>query len=164
LAWLAFWEAQLMPQCQLPIFAEGVTNITLEIGYQLKDGKVFYFNGHLPVFSHEKADLQTFRLWTSQLIVNGNATQVEIVKAFGVPLVTVKRYVKLYRQKGPKGFYAVPPTRAASKLTPEVLGQVQALLDAGHNVPAAARELKLLPNTVHKAVRDGRLHASGKKK
>jgi len=38
-----------MPQCQLPIFAEGVTNITPEIGYQLKDGKVFYFNGHLPV-------------------------------------------------------------------------------------------------------------------
>jgi hypothetical protein len=147
----------------LPIFAEGVTNITPEIGYQLKDGKVFYFNGHLPVFSHEQGDLPTFRLWTSQLIVNGNATQVQIVKAFGVPLVTVKRYVKLYRQTGPKGFYAVPRTRSASKLTPEMRAQMQALLDAGRSVSEAARELKLLPNTVHKAVHDGRLHASVKK-
>ena len=153
-----------MPQCQLPIFAEGVTNIPPEIGYQLKDGKVFYFNGHLPVFSHEQADLQTFRLWTSQLIDNGNATQMQIVKAFGVPLVTVKRYVKLYRQNGPKGFYAARKTRSASKLTTEVCVKLQALLDAGRSASEAARELKLLPNTVNKAVHDGRLHASGKKK
>jgi len=88
---------------------------------------------------------------------------MQIVKAFGVPLVTVKRYVKLYRQSGPKGFYAARKTRSAGKLTPEVCVKLQALLDTGHGASEAARELKLLPNTVNKAVHDGRLHASGKK-
>ena len=57
---------------------------------------MYYFNGHLPVFVHEKSALATFRLFSTQLVINGNATQAEISRAFGVPLVTVKRYVKLY--------------------------------------------------------------------
>jgi hypothetical protein len=61
---------------------------------------VYYFNGHLPVFVHEKGALSTFRLFSTQLVINGNATQVEISRAFGVPPVTVKRYVKLYREAG----------------------------------------------------------------
>ncbi|HEY5792894.1 MAG TPA: hypothetical protein VIS74_06310 [Chthoniobacterales bacterium] len=53
-----------------------------------RDGKVCYFNGHLPVFIHESKDLATFRLFSSQLVINGNATQAQISRAFGVPLVT----------------------------------------------------------------------------
>ena len=85
-----------MPQVQLPIFPAGVTHINSEVAFQERDGKVYYFNGHLPVFVHEKSALSTFRLFSTQLVINGNVTQAEISRAFGVPLVTVKRYVKLY--------------------------------------------------------------------
>jgi transposase-like protein len=47
----------------------------------------------------------TFRLFSTQLVINGNATQAEISRAFGVPLVTVKRYVKLYREAGAGAFF-----------------------------------------------------------
>src|SRR5271166_1035659 len=87
-----------MPQVQLPIFPAGVTHINSEVAFEERDGKVYYFNGHLPVFVHEKSALATFRLFSTQLVINGNATQAEISRAFGVPLVTVKRYVKLYRR------------------------------------------------------------------
>src|SRR5208337_4019980 len=50
--------------------------------------------------------LATFRLFSTQLVINGNATQAEISRAFGVPLVTVKRYVKLYREHGAAAFFA----------------------------------------------------------
>ena len=153
-----------MPQCQLPLFSDGVTNITPEIAFEKRDGSVYYFNGQLPVFSHGEADLATFRLFTSQLIVNGTATQVEIAKAFGVPLGTVKRYVKLYHTQGPKGFYAPRRERSASKLTAAVCLQVQGWLDEGLSVPEAARKADLLANTVHKAIRAGRLHGGLKKK
>ena len=89
---------------QLPIFPPGVTPITSEIAFQCEEGKVCYFNGHLPVFIHDKKELATFRLFTSQLVINGNATQAQIARAFGVPLVTVKRYVKLYREGGTAAF------------------------------------------------------------
>jgi len=45
----------------------------------------------------------------------------------------------------------------------EVLEQAQQLLDEGRSVPEVARELKVLANTLHKAVRAGRLRASQKK-
>jgi len=44
-------------------------------------------------------------------------------------LVTVKRYVKLYREGGTAAFFAPPQKRSASKLRPQVCQEVQALLD-----------------------------------
>src|SRR5713226_4539715 len=64
------------------------------IAFQNEGGRVVYFYGHLPVFQHETGDVQSFRLFTSQLIQQGSASQTEIVEAFGVPRITVKRYVK----------------------------------------------------------------------
>jgi len=52
-----------------------------------------------------KSDLASFRLFTSQLIVAGSATQGHVAKAFGVPLVAIKRATKLYRERGPAGFF-----------------------------------------------------------
>jgi transposase-like protein len=45
----------------------------------------------------------------------------------------------------------------------EVLEQAQQLLDAGRSVPEVARELQVLANTVHKAIRAGRLRKGQKK-
>jgi len=50
------------------------THITSEIAFERREGKVCYFNGHLPVFIHECEDLAAFRLFSSQLVINGNAT------------------------------------------------------------------------------------------
>jgi transposase-like protein len=44
-----------------------------------------------------------------------------------------------------------------------VLEQAQQLLAAGRSVPEVARELGVLGNTLHKAIRAGRLRASQKK-
>lgn len=153
-----------MPQVQMPIFPTGVTHITNNIAFQCEDGRVCYLNGHLPVFLHDQNDLQTFRLFTTQLIVNGSVKQGDIARAFGIPERTVKRYVKRYRQNGAKGFYAPPKTRSASKLVGEVLKKAQALLDEGRSVPDVGRELDLLSNTLHKAIRAGRLHHVASKK
>lgn len=152
-----------MPQVQLPIFPLGVTPITSEIAFQCEEGKVCYFNGHLPVFIHDKKDLATFRLFTSQLVINGNATQAQIARAFGVPLVTVKRYVKLYRAGGTAAFFTPPKKRSASKLSPSVCQEVQALLDQGLEVPEVGRRVGILANTLHKAIRSGRLRRPKKK-
>jgi transposase len=153
-----------MPQVQLPVFPDGVTHITSEIAFERREGKVCYFNGHLPVFIHDCEDLAAFRLFSSQLVINGNASQSEISRAFGVPLVSVKRYVKLYRGGGPRAFFAAAARRRGSKLSPELLVEAQALLDEGLEVPDVGRRLGILTNTLHKAIRAGRLHKRFKKK
>ncbi len=146
-----------MPQVQLPLFPAGVTSINDQLAVRARDGQVVYLNGHLPVFTHAADDLAGFRLFTTQLIVNGTATQGEIVRAFGVPAITVKRCVKRHRTAGAAAFFAPPKPRPGRKLTPEVLPRAQALLDQGLAVPAVSVETGVLANTLHKALRAGRL-------
>ncbi|MBM2817398.1 MAG: hypothetical protein HW421_4160 [Ignavibacteria bacterium] len=152
-----------MPQIQLPIFPEGTTEITNEIGFVKKEGQITYFNGHLPVFVHDEKDVQTFRMITSQFIVTGLVKQADIVKAFGVPSTTVKRYVKLYKEKGVKGFYKTPARRGAVILTPEVLERVQILLDEGKELGEINKITGVKTNTLNKAVHAGKLHRIKKK-
>jgi|WetSurSiteA1Bulk_404760.scaffolds.fasta_scaffold133995_2 hypothetical protein len=153
-----------MPQVQLPLFPAGTTHLNESLAFECRDGQVTYFNGHLPVFTHSQGDLAAFRLFTSQLVVNGSASQGDIRRAFGVPKIAVQRAVDRYRAGGAAAFFVAPPPRPGRKLTPELLVQVQALLDQGQSVPAISRQTGVLANTIHKAIRAGRLRAGAKKK
>jgi len=152
-----------MPQIQLPIFACGVTNITSELGYEKRDGRVTYFNGTMPVFSHSEDDVATFRMITSQFCANGNCTQPDVVRAFGVPLSTVKRYCALYRSKGAAGFYTPRTRRGAAVLTEPVLREAQERLDEGQVPSQVADGLAIKRDTLQKAIKAGKLHARKKK-
>jgi len=152
-----------MPQLQLPIFPEGTTLINQNIGFVRKDNSITYVYGNMPIFTHDVDDMQAFRMITSQLYVNGSASQAEICRAFGVSKISVKRSVKSYREKGMAGFFAEPNRRGAAVLTPPVLAKVQELLDDGRSIPEIARELSLKADTLRKAVQSGKLHTPQKK-
>jgi transposase-like protein len=153
-----------MPQLQLPIFPLGVTSITEDFAFQQQDGQVVYFHGLMPVYQHGEKDLKSFRMYTSQLIANGTVRQRDIARAFGVPLATVKRYLKVHRQQGPAGFFRQPRRRSATVLTPEVKQRAQELLDEGKSIPEVSSGTGVASNTLHKAVQAGRLHATKKKR
>jgi DNA invertase Pin-like site-specific DNA recombinase len=139
-------------------------SITEDLAFQREEGKVVYFHGLMPVFQHGEKDLKSFRMFTSQLIANGTVRQRDIVRAFGVPLATVKRYMKVHREQGTAGFFRPPRRRSASVLTPEVKQRAQALLDEGKSVPEVSREIGVTGTTLHKAIQAGRLHAFKKKR
>ena len=107
-----------MPQLQLPVIPAGSTQITSELDFQQRDAQVFHLNGHLPVFTHPPDDVASFRLFTSQLVAHGSASQGQIPRAFGVPLVTVKRACKELRFEGAAAFFRPSPPSQGYKLTP----------------------------------------------
>lgn len=152
-----------MPQVQLPIFPVGTTAITPELGFECQNAQVVYLNGHLPVFTHGVEDLASFRFYSTQLIVNGTATQSQIAKAFGVPLTTIKRYCHAYRERGAEVFFKPADRRRGHRLTAERLVEVQAMLDQGMSVPQISRGTGLLTSTLHKAIDQGRLKQIKKK-
>ena len=153
-----------MPQLQLPMFPFGITPVTALLSFIKEDNNITYFNGSLPVFSHLEEDNQSFRLITAQFCVNGHARQMEIVRAFGVTPISVKRSVKLYREEGPRGFYKQKTKRGAAILTPTVIEQVQQFLSDHEEVADIAAKLGIKVNTLSKAIRAGRLHKPAKKK
>ena len=85
----------------------------------------------------------------------GNATQAQISRTCGLPLVTVKRFVKLTAKVAYVAFFALQKRRAGRKLTAEVWQQAQMLLNQGLEVPEVGRRAGILANTLRKAIRDG---------
>jgi transposase len=152
-----------MPQVQFPFFPEGVTHITALLAFSKQDGRVTYFNGSMPVFMHEEEDRASFQMITAQFCVNGNAKQADIVRAFGVTKISVKRAVKRYREEGPKGFYTPRKRRGPAVLTPAVLAEAQHLFDEGLETTEVADRLGVKRDTLSKAVRAGRVHKAVKK-
>src|SRR5262245_46652888 len=146
-----------MPQVQLPIFPAGSVEINRDLACRTDGDQVVYFNGHLPVFTHAKSDLASFRLFTSQLIVQGSATQWHIAQALGVPLVAIKRGTKLYRQRGAVGFFVPKTRREGSKLTTEKLEQARALLVQAQPLAVVSQQTGVLTDTLRKAIAAGRL-------
>jgi transposase len=152
-----------MPQVQLPIFPAGSVEINRDLACRTEEERVIYYNGHLPVFTHARNDLASFRLFTSQLIIQGSATQGQIAKAFGVPLVAIKRATKLYRQRGSAGFFVPKARREGSKLNAQKLEQARALLLQGHPLPVVSQQTGVLTDTLRKAIAAERLPAVKKK-
>src|SRR5947199_10736034 len=94
------------------------------------------------------------------MIVNGTVKQKEVVKACGVPSISVKRYVKVFRDYVAKGFYENKPRRSSgSVLKGDVLERARTLLKEGRSVLEVAHETKVLGNTLHKAIGAERLPA-----
>jgi hypothetical protein len=147
------------PQAFIPIFIAGLVQINPTLAYQKENGRIYYFNGHaMPVFSHAEDDVKSFKMIVSQFCVNGNATQAEIIRAFGVPSITMKRAVKTFRIYGPGGFFIKKSLKRKPRvLTPEVITEVQKFLDDGFSPREIAGKLGLKQNTLEQAIRAGRL-------
>jgi Mn-dependent DtxR family transcriptional regulator len=56
---------------------------------------------------------------------------MDIVRAFGVTPISVKRAVKRFKEEGVQGFYADKKTRGSVVLTDEIIQQAQSLLNQG---------------------------------
>ena len=87
-----------------------------------------------------------------------------MAKAFGVPLVAIKRATKLYRERGPAGFFVSRPRREGSKLNAEKLEQARVLLGQGHRLPVVSAQTGVLSDTLRKAIKAGRLPAVKKRR
>lgn len=154
-----------MPQMQLPVFYEGVTPITNDVGYEKKEGTVVYYCGMMPVFSHSVDDLDSFRMIVSQLYVNGAVRQAHLARAFHIQPLALKRWVKRYRAQGVRAFFQSRKGGSKPKvLTSEVRERVQSRLDQGRSLSEISAELALNYDVLRKAIADGRLKKPFKKK
>lgn len=152
-----------MPQTLLPIFAEESTPINAVLSFEKRAGTVWYFHACMPVFSHDEADHRSFNMFTSQLVDLGQCTQMDIVRAFGVSPISVKRHVKRFRAGGPGAFFGARKAKRPTVWTPQVLNRAQELLNEGHSRKAVADLLEIKQDTLYRAIHSGRLVERKKK-
>ncbi|MCK4640038.1 MAG: helix-turn-helix domain-containing protein [Candidatus Marinimicrobia bacterium] len=153
-----FKRKVIMPQMLLPFFPEEITLINELIGFVKKGDYVYYFNGQMPIYLHSSDDYQSFKMFVSQLYICGNASQAEIVRAFGISSSGLKRWVKKYQAEGSSGFFNKRKPRFSPVLTPDRLNEIQELLDEGEDVEDISQKSGVKKNTILKAIQQNRLH------
>ncbi len=146
-----------MPQAILPLFSSDMTIVNDYLAFKKDNGKVYYFLGQVILFQHDENDHKSFRYITSQLVDNGNAKQMEIVRAFGVSKSSVKRYVKKFRKGGANEIFKKPKVRKAHILTNNTISKIENRLDKNRTIPEIAKELKLKADTIRKAIKAGKI-------
>jgi hypothetical protein len=78
-------------------------------------------------------------------------------------LPRVKRSVKIYQDKWPKGFYAPRVTRGPAVLVEDVVSEIDGYLAGGATLADVAETLGVKLNTIQKAMREGGIRAPVKK-
>lgn len=148
-----------MPQQILPIFIEGENSINEKVHYEYdkSTNTVCYYLYCLAVYSHAKTDSRSFQLVIALLICNGHCGNSEIMRGLSLAKSYVDRAVKKYRNSGMNIFFSNRKVRSSPVLTPDMLAEAQQLLASGETPSEVARQLGLKPNTLNKAINDGRL-------
>ncbi len=67
------------------MFPAGAIEVTGNLACCCEGEQVVYFHDQLPVFTHTKNDVASFRMFTSQLIVQGSA-QNDLSNSLRVPI------------------------------------------------------------------------------
>ena len=62
-------------QILLPLFSSDTVLINNYLGVFARDDTVYYLHSGMPIYTHEKEDLKSFRYITSQLIDAGRCTK-----------------------------------------------------------------------------------------
>ena len=151
-------EEDATPQLILPLIPFGATEINGLLTVFRDENNWTYFLGLHPVYSHGADDQRMFQLVSAQLIESGSCRQIDIIKKFGVSKSSVIRSVNKLRQGGVEAFFQDRRGRKSGNvLTPEVLTKAQTLLDKKYSRAETADELKVAPDTLRKAINDGRL-------
>lgn len=152
-----------MPQMLLPIFPDDIKLINSLLGFVKKDSYVYYFNGQMPIFHHPEDDLQSFKMFVSQLYICGNASQSEIVRAFGISQSSIKRWVKKYKEGGVASFFNKTRRGSATILTSDKIAEIQLLLDSGEEIADISDLSGVKKSTILKGIYKKKLHKLKKK-
>lgn len=147
-----------MSQLLLPLIPSGASVISGSLSVFSGNGVWTYFQGLTAVFSHDKEDISSFKMFTASLVNEESCNKPDIVRCFGVSESSVKRAVCKLRTSGPASFFTVRKGRGGAVFTKKVLKEVQEELNNGCSRSEICRRHSVKRSTLKKAITSGRLY------
>ena len=143
-------------QLQLPLFTKETKLISHNVGVYEREGVVQYIVNGLPVYAHDKDELNAFRFITSNFIHQGLCRKVEIPHCFDVSEDSVYRYYKKFKAQGEKGFFGDDARKGkAHKICGDRRKRIQAKLDKGQSVNSIAKEEGVNESAIRYQIKKG---------
>jgi transposase len=130
--------------------------ISCTVGVYERDDIVQYIVNGLPVYSHSKEDLQSFRFFTSNIIYQGLCKQTEVELCFGVSSDSVWRNLKKFKEQGEEAFFSKENRHGhCHKIRDKVQERIQNKLDKGQSVNSIAKEEKISEGSIRYSIKQG---------
>lgn len=150
-----------MVQMFLPIFQEGINQISTYTGYERRNGYIYYYVGQAIIGKHAEEDREMFYWMAATLCESENSEvkQMDIVRAFNVSKDSIKRAVKKYRKAegSAKIFFTPRKGRGAAVLTEEKIKEIEEYLEAGTSVANISKIMEIKADTIKKGITSGRI-------
>lgn len=145
-------------QFKLPLFPVDTTLINEFVGFREQDGFVYYLHSSSPVYCHKAEDMESYRHTLASLVFNNLCTIGELSKALVINRKNIERHVKSYREHGSGYFFNRPDGRGqCHKMTDDLLGIIQAKLDAGMSQYRIAKEHDISDSAIAYHINKGTL-------
>ena len=148
-----------MLQTPFPFLPDQAVVISKHCALVRQDGQIAVLNAAGVFFCIREHDRQGRRTALGMLSTHHLATVTELAAAFDVSRGTVYRCKEAYRTGGVDALKATRTSKGGYKLNGDTLVEVQALLDRGRSLRAAAQAVGLTHTTVSRALEQGRLRA-----
>jgi transposase len=145
-------------QSYIPFLPEGAEPINDHVAIFRHDEKIEFFTASGPIYSCRESDLYGFRLAQGIIVTQTETTPAEFAKAFNINRTTVYRNLNKYQQDGPAAlFIDKKRNRKAYKLNGKAKRLVQALLNKGYSLKAAAKQADITEGSIRYAIKQGRI-------
>ena len=148
-----------MLQTPFPFLPDQAVVISKHCALVRQDGQIAVLNAAGVFFCIREHDRQGRRTALGMLSTHHLASVTELAAAFAVSRGTVYRCKEAYRAGGVDALKATRTSKGGYKLNGDTLVEVQALLDRGRSLRAAAQAVGLTHTTVSRALEQGRLRA-----
>ena len=128
------------------------------VGIYENEGFVHYIVNGLPVYSHSKDNLNSFRFITSNFIDQGLCRKIDIERCFGVSEDSVSRSYKKFKEKGEAGFFGSDARKGrAHKIVGDRSIRIQSKLYKGQSVNSIAKEEGVRESAIRYQIIQGNL-------
>jgi transposase len=145
-------------QSYIPFLPEGAEPINNHVAIYRHDEKIEFFTASGPIYSCRESDLYGLRLAQGIIVTQTATTPAEFAKALNINRTTVYRNLNKYQQDGPAAlFIDKKSNRKAYKLNGKAKRQVQALLNRGYSLKAAAKQTGITEGSIRYAIKKGRI-------
>jgi hypothetical protein len=143
-------------QSYIPFLPDGAKPINNHVALYRHDGKIEFYTASGPIYSCRESDLYGLRLAQGIIVTQTTTTPAEMAEALHINRTTAYRNVNRYQQEGPAALITDKKSnRKAYKLKRKAKGRVQALLNKGYSLKAAAKQAGITEGCIRYGIKKG---------
>ena len=129
---------------------------------RLLENEIFYFIENEIIFSHQISDINVFKQFICQIHLVGLVKQTDLSRLFYIKSISIKRWIKKYKESSSNIFLNDKRRGHSYKLTIEVIARIQSSINKGLALNKIAKIENISEGSIRYALKTNKLNRQKK--